>query len=412
LLLPHSTDRDLTAAVIQGWTMAEIDSGTLDVVLVSLLELDVHDYADELSRLLERYSAADSDQMVRLPAARRLAEQIWKQAKFDDSYEDPTNGWVLEAINHWAGRIAQFWVRAALADRNLAGEAWSGLPTDLCARLDELLSSHGEPLAMAQVVLARQAHVLTVVDLKWFKATVLPLLDWASTEQASRTWSGYLAGGRWSEELLDAGLAEQYIGAITHAELFDTETRSLLWDHVASIAVTGLRDPTPWIKQVVVSRPLDDRVTLANMITWTLDRLSPEAADGLWNRWMRAYWDDRLNTVPLPLERSEASAMAAWPTRLTGSLHDAVNCAVKAPAGLDDHGGLLGHLDDADVTDRAPGDIARLLAHVLKYTSPPFWGGYYLEKLVPRLAASASPTDLDEIREQAIRLGCINAPDW
>jgi hypothetical protein len=286
------------------------------------------------------------------------------------------------------------------------------LPPELCARLDELLSSHGERLAMVQVELARQAHVLTAVDPKWFASTVLPLLDWASTEQASRTWSGYLAGGRWSEELLDAGLAEQYTKAIIHAGRFDTETRDLLWDHVASIAVTGLRDPTPWIKQVVVSRPVGDRVSLANKITWTLDRLSHGAADGLWNRWMRAYWDDRLDTVPLPLERGEASAMAAWPTRLTDSLHDAVNRAVKAPAGLDDHSGLLRHLNDADVTDRAPDDIARLLAHLLKYTSPPFWGGYYLEKLVPRLAASASPTDLREIREEAVRLGCINAPDW
>ena len=54
-------------------------------------------------------------------------------------------------------------------------------------------------------------------------------------------------------------------------------------------------------------------------------------------------------------------------------------------------------------------EFARLIAHLMRGTQPPFWGGHYLAKIMPELRRGADPADIETIVEEAIRLGCEGA---
>ena len=99
--------------------------------------------------------------------------------------------------------------------------------------------------------------------------------------------------------------------------------------------------------------------------------------------------------------------MAEWTINLDASMHEAVDLATQQPARFEQHASLLHDLDGDDRVDRSPADIARLVAHLLKNTNAPFYGGYSLRPLVTRLRTHR--VEVNEIIEQALRLGITDA---
>lgn len=142
-----------------------------------------------------------------------------------------------------------------------------------------------------------------------------------------------------------------------------------------------------------------------------MDRLPPEAVEHQWSRWIREYWQGRLDSVPTQMTHEEASAMSEWVLSLSDSIDEGVALVLSHSGGLGEHGDLLHRLDDERV-QRAPGSFARLLGHLLRGTDPPFWGGHDLSRVVLQLRPHADPDDLTTIIEEAVRLGHIEAPQW
>jgi hypothetical protein len=148
-----------------------------------------------------------------------------------------------------------------------------------------------------------------------------------------------------------------------------------------------------------------------SQIAWMLDELPADAVEHQWQRWMRQYWQDRLDSIPVQLTAAEASALAAWVIYLTDSIADGVKLATTHPAGLSEHTGMLGDLDENRL-HRAPTELAKLIAHLMRGTQPPFWRCYQLANIVPELRAGAAPSDINTIVEEALRLGCRDAALW
>jgi hypothetical protein len=266
--------------------------------------------------------------------------------------------------------------------------------------------------AMAEVVFASQVLFFFGADPDWCKSYVLPLLDWADPPRAHRAWGGFLIWGRWSDRLLAAGLLDHYLEAVRYIEGFPDEPRRQLAGHLASVALTSEIDPLPWVRKFMVRAQLRDRTEWIHQVHWLLSRLPVEAVEHQWNRWMLPYWKERLASIPRQMTVEESSAMVGWVVHLTDSVEDGVALAISYPAAIENHGDLLHQLHTGRL-DQAPASFARLIAHLLRGTSPPFWGGHYLAELVPRLrAGQADPADIRGIVEEAMRLGNTDAPNW
>ncbi|MGH3683704.1 MAG: DUF4020 domain-containing protein [Pseudonocardiaceae bacterium] len=320
---------------------------------------------------------------------------------------------MARAINNAAGRLAQFWLHAIAADWREAGDQWTDLPSEEQAQLEALLAGDDTRSALAEVVFASQVLFFFGADRRWCEDHVLPLLDWDEPARARRAWDGYLAWGRWNDQLLTAGLLDNYIATAAHLDEFRKELRRQFCSHLAAVALFSELDPLPWMRLFTVAVDAAQRAEWMNQVTWRLDDMPMDAVEHQWQRWMRQYWQDRLGSVPLQLTVDEASAMAAWVVHLTesGSTGEGVILATAHPAGLRNHTRILRDLND-DRMHHAPAEFAKLIAHLMRGTQPPFWECHDLANIVPRLRDGAEPTDINIIIEEAIRLGCHNATHW
>ena len=168
-----------------------------------------------------------------------------------------------------------------------------------------------------------------------------------------------------------------------------------------------------WLRTVTAIADVRTRTDWLDRVGWQLGRLSGEAVEHQWQRWMRRYWRDRVESVPTSLTSSEASALASWVVHLTSpeSIRTGVELATAHPAGLPERSGVLVDLDD-EQTRRDPAAMAELLAHLLRHTDPPFYSCYQLERIVASLRDRIGAAGVEGIVEEALRLDCHGAADW
>jgi hypothetical protein len=261
--------------------------------------------------------------------------------------------------------------------------------------------------AMAEIVCVSRLHFLFAADSAWTVEHVMSLLGWSDEARARRNWSVFAPFGRWSEGMLREGLFDLYLATVDHLHDLDDTLVRAVFGHLAGIALRSERDPLDWLPRVVAALATGIRPNLVDAITRVMRQLPQEAVEHEWQRWISTYWSNRLRSVPTRLSVDETSAMTGWVPLLQQSFVSGVDLVVKSPARLDDHADILRDLD-RHIAD-SPADCAKLLAHLLKYTQEPFWGGHQLIPLLTRLRRSGA-ADVPAAFEQAARLG-MTIPD-
>ncbi|MEV5898330.1 hypothetical protein [Nonomuraea fuscirosea] len=402
----------IISGVISGWSGASVQAEMAEAILERLMGLDLAAMADPLSRLLADGGQADAGptEWHLFATARRLAAALWPAVDATPPDTQVTE-WLQRAINHPAGRLAQFWMHAISADWRMAGDQWTGIPSGIRAQLEVLLSADDPRSALVEVVFASQVRFFSGADRRWCEAHVLPLLDWANTTRARRTWDGYLIWGRWTDQLLSAGLLDYYQAAAEHLDELREDLRRELASHLATVALFSQLELLPWMRQYTARTEVTQRVEWLEHITWLLADLPADGVERQWRRWMQSYWQDRLNSIPRPLATDEASAIAGWAVYLTDSIDEGVTLATMRPAGLRMRSSTLRQVT-ADRIDHAPAQFAKLVAHLLRGTQPPFYGCDSLAGIVAQLRGEAAPEHIRTIIEEALRLGCRNAAQW
>ena len=403
---------DVIRGVIRGWAASTLDEENAEAIMARLSDTDLAEIADDVARMLSDGGRDDANptEWHGYPSARTLSSQVW-DALCSATPATGVDDWLGRAISRPAGRLAQFWTHAVAYDWRTAGDNWYGLSQETRTQLQTLLGGDDERTALAEVILASQLHFYYAADSAWCQQWILPLLDWANAKRARRAWDGFLVWGRWSDQLLEAGLIGYYMGAAEHVDELSGDLRGELCEHLASVALRSDLNPVEdgWVRTFTATVEPDVRTDWMNQIAWMLDRLPGEAVEHQWQRWMRRYWRDRLDSVPTQLTTHEASAMAAWVPFLTDSVADGAALATAHEGGLDEHADLLHDLTTERIA-RNPSAFAQLLTHLLKGTRQPFYGCHGLEEVTKALAAHE--IDVRPIIQEALRLGCSNAHSW
>ena len=403
-------DEDLIRGTLSGWSSGELgdDLARRAADRISLLDLD--HWGEEIAPLIGRYAGAEGrTKWYRFKVVRDLARAIARQLP-DAPVTGEASNWLERAINNTGGWLAEFWLHAVSYDWNSARDDWTGLGEESRNAIEELLRRGDLHGAIAEVIIASQLHFFFAADREWCRANVLPLLAWDEPERARRTWDGFLSWGRSTDPLLDAGLLRDYLDTTAHVGLFEDEMRRQLAQHLAAVALYSEIDPMSWVTEFTRLAPDGFRVDWVNQVGWTLGQLDPDVCVRQWRRWMRAYWERRVASLPVRLTFEEASALAEWVEYLGDATAEAVDLAVAVPAGLAPHGRLLHKTRDG--VARAPAAYARLLGHLLSNTDRPFWGCDDLNAIVTELRGRADDTDIRRLLEQALRLGCRGAAEW
>jgi hypothetical protein len=408
---------DLWKALLRGWQKSSFTAEQWGKILSFLFDCDqLHGVsADPIADLLAQRTRRDQETMPAscLPLAQRVAGKVWEACPETlPSERKAVHTWFQSAIDHPGGKLVEFWLHTLSIQRAEAGDEWAGLPAEAKTFFDRVLTETTYTAELGRVVLASQLHFLFSLEAEWARKNVLPLLDWSiDKRRAQQAWHGFLFWGRLHEALLTE-LIPLYEKSFTHVQTEVDELRDHFGEQIADIVLYSSQDPLRggWLGKFLGAVGPSDREAWATQIGHRLRFLQGDAAQDLWNRWMRDYWQRRVTGIPLPLEMAELEKMIRWSVYLKPVFSEVVEliCGSSAPPLKHTH--LYRELVEKNLAVSHPEAVTRLLQHLLPKADEPFLHCHELEQLVRKLIeSSASRSDLQNICNELGRLGCRQA---
>ena len=413
-------DDDVRRTLIRGWSAAQLPmdspSGRPDQVISLIGTWDLDSIRSQAASLLACGGQADHPTRWHDHAsARDLARRLWPHEEVTGNVVSAKDTY-LEAINHPAGDLAQFWTKVAAAEWDRQRDTWAGLPPLIRTELDRMIDQPGRTGLLARSVLITSLRFYHGAAPEWTRERLLPLLSWSSgdNEEIATTWRTFLAHGHYDDSLLRAGLLDAFLATLEREpEVNDRRTMETLGRQLAAIAVRSDEPPTPWLPQLITKATMTVRLAWTRSVGRQLRAMEADEAHAQWERWIGPYWRGRVASVPRPLTHDEASAVAGWVLGLPSARAETVDLVVQTPAGLERDDRILMALAELDLSPEVSLWI-RYLAHLLQGTpaAEPWAICHHLAKIVPTLRDASSEEAVSPVIEEALRLGCGAAPNW
>jgi hypothetical protein len=405
-------DADIWRALADGWARGKPSDAIWNEVFEIVSkhrapEREGHSWARLLTAFIESRSGMDDS----VAAAEAFSVRLWDKLTGVGSVL-PLAGphWLTSAINTAGGAVVEFWIR--LLSLRLQHRDGKAMPDVDGHRFQALVAAQDVSSAAGRILIASQFHFFLAIDRSWTERVLLPLFDWRSDgSQAEQAWDGYLSWARLNEAVIEVMLPS-YVETFQVLGDREEEWRNRFTEHLAAIAVTSSRDPLKdgWLQQFIVAVAADIRAQWASHVAFLLREIDEEAKRGQWRKWVRQYWDGRLEGLPRQLTRSEAGEMAAWAVSLGPVFDEAVDLLVRGPSGRP-KSYVYDFLDGTNLPTERPNSTLRLLDHVLAAERRPFYSCPDVVLLLSKIAATerVSQSHMVETVNRMVGLGCEQA---
>ncbi|MCY4424440.1 MAG: DUF4020 domain-containing protein [Acidimicrobiaceae bacterium] len=415
----HPDDGVSVLEVIVGDT--EIEGGASQAIAETVISALSHN----------RHSQSETERL------QAVLPRLWKTGleRFDpQSHVVNPSRWLDAAISHWAGKLTELWIALIASQWQNAGEAWNGLNNVTSTALKEMLDDDSKPSHHAQAMLASKVAFLFGADEGWCRENLLHRFDseW-DRPQAFRLWDGLLASQQLSDDLLEAGLLDYFVGFICQLDNDEHETddggesvRSSYLSVAAAICLWSQFSPVEdgWLMKWIARVGPEGRCEWARNVAWMLSEQSAGVAEVNWSRWMRNYWHNRSESIPLALTPDESSAMAEWTVLLEAGFTEAVELAVcteatfvqdsHIPSVLLERTGTDGDHSRPDHIALEPLAVRDLFAHLLSNseTMADDDGPWNITDAVERLDRALDEDEMKPIFNELLRLGHEEFVSW
>ena len=327
-------DTDIWLALMRAWC-CELDENKHRDVLFRLMRPELYPKHTRLSAdvLYELVRQGDVPYLeVLLPEANALATYLWRTIDHNEPIIE-RHDWLNISINHSAGVLAQFWAGSLSKSMNRQDPMPSQVNADLIEAITTIM--HDKSLAgrLGRSVFARNFSLFLSYDIDWIKTEFLPLFETCNDkEDYQALWDG-LTYGRLTPAAVEV-LDDAFINALAHIEtVFSSQERRRRFINIfAEILIHIANNPlAEWIPRFFEYADSDSRGVFAAQIGHLLGRLDDSQQCELWERWLRQFWEGRLQGVPVGLIDGEIGEMIRWTTRLKSLYPDAVALATKMP---------------------------------------------------------------------------------
>ena len=340
-----------------------------------------------------------------LEEANQVAGSLWEYCKEHDSaLED--DDWLNQGVNHPAGMLAEFWLQSLRYWRAKHDPAPDKLGEDYLAAFLRVVQDQELSGIYGKAVLARQLDFLLAADERWTMEHLVPLFGKQGGDDWQAVWCGLLYQGfteRTAQALGPATLqaARGMDALFSSADLQESFVRFFV--ETITLVVDDPLDE--WIPAFFEDADEGSRRHFALDVGELLRQASRTAKEEWWKRWLKQYWENRLQGVPAQLSDQEAAAMLYW-LRGAGLLFpDMVDLAIRTRAGV-----FPTELFDDDGQDgiwlEYPEMAGRLLVHLGRQAMPEPWQREDVQALIMRLLERDLPRELNgELQQLHTRLG-------
>ena len=356
-------DSALWNPLLKAWQL-EMEGAEFQKVLARLrsTELQRH-HAEGVARVLAKLVSGGGRPYAprMLNEANSLASSLWLNLSGDPGGSEGLD-WYTKAINRAVGPLAEFWlnsmslaVREGTADRERLEEPYR-------STFDAMVQDPTSNGRMACAVLCRAFRFLLHVDETWTREQLVPFLTASSkSTEFQAAWDGLMYASL-DLSTVDA-LTPPFLFAAEHVRAFiDSHTRETFITYLVGMLIDVVDDPIDdWIPSLIVNAKDEDRQQFAWEIGRRLGDMSEAEVKELWRRWLRRYWENRVNGVPTPLQPGEITAMLDWLPHLNGLFREAVHLALRMPHSETAPFDLIDDLGEGAQCEQHPDSVADLL---------------------------------------------------
>jgi hypothetical protein len=366
----------LWSALIYAWSTMELNEDKYRKVLYWLGKTELHPrHNREIAKVLYKLLREDDSSYVLtlLPQANKIAAALWHNLDQIDRSEE-IDDWFEFAINYPAWDIINFWVYGFSLWRQHQDPKPTGLSNEYCRALSDIVEDTSLSGKLGRTVLASQFAFLLTVDERWTQDNLLPLFD-SNSDDFQAAWSGFLTGGRLNPVVAEV-MADPFLKAVEQINSDLLNQRDRFVEYYVYMLVYFVEDPTDkWIPKLFRH---DDsqgtRAYFAEEVGNHLQNMARAEQQGLWQRWLKRHWENRLLGMPAgEPESGEAARMLNWLPHLTSVFPEAVDIAVQMTvSSLQDCYVIeeLGINNENDLWQKHPESVVKLLIYLWECDLP------------------------------------------
>ena len=355
-----------------------------------------------------------------LPQANQIAAALWKSLDRPDSI-DTERGWFDVSVSYPVWGLVNFWLSAASLWRKEQDQAPSTLSEEYRQALLTIIRDSSPIGGLGKSILASNLGFLLAVDEEWTREHLLPLFELASADfQAA--WDGFVTVGRLSPPVAEA-LKKLFLGAVTRIstgllnqryEFVECYIVMLIYvvDDVFGAWIPKLFGQNSQLSQRLKSEPKrlrDDNFTIPDIFALKMAKCLRHMDDTekqeLWERWLKDYWDARLNGKYAPLTANEANLMLDWLPELSAQFPEAVGLTIKNEQKPSlKHTRIFACLITDKTWENHPVAVARLLIYLWSKDTPYWYRDSVLAIIEPLLESEISSELKQQLEDILIEL--------
>jgi len=140
--------------------------------------------------------------------------------------------------------------------------------------------------------------------------------------------------------------------------------------------------------------------------------MKEETKRGLWERWLKKYWEGRIQGAPIPISNGELKEMVEWAGELEPIFPDVVEIICRGRVPKINQTSLFYRLkkEESRISAVYPEAMTKLLIHLTSNTEMPRYFCTDLEELTKQAISVGAPAHLlKQLCDQLAAIGCVNA---
>ena len=401
---------DIWSALLNAWSEINIDKDQHQEILQLLCRTELHNknilpIAKVLCELVKDDSEPCPPNL--LSQANRIAKTLWENLGQDEFLSEEWE-WPIRALNHPAGILAQFWINSIHSWRNQQAPIPKFLGDEYNSALSVIIQDGSIAGRLGKCILAGRFYFLLTVDEKWTKGNLLPLFEeYLNEDDYNAVWGGFLQWHQLTPDIAEL-LEHPFLEAVKRIrkDYPHRYQRNRFINAYTTMLVYFTTDPIDtWIPEFFENADEKDKLDFASAVKTHLVHMDEERQKELWERWLKFYWEKRLQGIPpTPLESGEINIMLAWLPHLKGLFPEAVDLAIRIPPKPLGRNFVIDKINETDLWQNYPETVAKLLVY-LGNCDLPTYSWYNAKELIDKLFLSNITQELQtQLKELTVHL--------
>ncbi len=351
--------------LIGAWSEMELDEDKHRKVLYWIGKTELHPkYNREIANVLYALvkDGGTSYALNLLPQANKIATALWHHLDRTEQTEE-RDDWLQMAINRPEGTLARFWLWGFSLWRKEQNSNLATLSDEYHTALSGILQDRELSGRLGRTILVGNLTFLLTVDEVWTQENLLPLFA-PDSGDFQAAWDGFMMWGRLSPVVADA-MADLFIKAVERIDSDLSEQRDRFIKYYISMLAYFVEDPfDKWIPTLFQYSSQETKDCFATEVGYCLRDLDEEVRREWWQRWLKRYWENRLQGVPTVFEASEVEYMIDWLRHLIEVFPEAVDLAIGMPQTPLQSCYVIHELNEGDLWQKYPEAVAKLLVYL------------------------------------------------